>query len=1126
MESEHHPESSWLDRPISFLIKPKLETLIVATILVLAIISRFYHVDLRVMSHDEVNHVVPSYDLYQGRGYRHDPVTHGPLQFHLIALSFFLLGDSDLSARVPAALFSIAAVAFVLFAYKRYLGRTGALIAGFLLLISPFMLYYGRYARNEGIIEFLAVVTLFALLRYLDEGSVSSLYLLTLAVVLHFTSKETSYIYTALLLLFAGLVFLFDCVRASWSGKKSRDMFIILMVVALFLLGIALGMAVWNSSLHPVSEENATLPSATSWQLASAIISLAIAVILGVAAFVTLVRTLGWQQIRSFRSFDILVLIGTLILPQLTAFPVKILGANPLDYSTAGIIRTGLVLLVLTGIAVFIGVWWNPRVWIPNFILFYGIFTVLFTTFFTNGLGFFTGIVGALGYWLAQQGVNRGSQPWYYYALIQIPVYEYLAALGVWLAIFFGIRDQRFSSEPGDTQVPSSQSPIELEKVGEDAQIPIAEPHRVPTLALLVFWAFGALIAFSMAGEKMPWLTVHIALPALLTAGWGLGYLVDSTPWKKVVNRNGLVGLVLLVVLIFSIIRFLGTLFGDQPPFQGATVDQLQATATFLLTLLVAIFSLVGLIYVFQSLQIMHVVQLGTLVFFLLLAILTARTAILASFINYDYATEYMVYAHAAPGPKQVLKQVEEISRRITGGKDIVVAYDNDALYPYWWYLRDYPNKKWYTDKPTRELKDVPLIIAGESTINKMEPIVRDDFVDFAYNRLWWPNQDYFNLTWARIWGAISDPKMRSAIFQIWLNRNYKPYADLTGNANLTEATWQPSSPMHFYIRKDIVSEMWKYGVAPTAQQQAESDPYKDKIQPIQPDLVFGDTGAAPGQFQAPRGLAFAPDGTFYVADSRNNRIQHFSADGTPLQSWGSFVDASTGNAPGGTFNEPWGVGVAPDGSVYVTDTWNHRVQKFTADGKFIMMWGYFGQAEKPEAFWGPRDVWIDNQGRVFVVDTGNKRIVIFDSDGNYINQFGSAGMELGQFDEPVGITLSDNELLYVVDTWNQRIQSFTSDSNLTQFYPFRNWEVKGWYGQSLENKPYIAADAQGNVYVTDPEATRILEFNPDGQYVRGWGEYNSTSENLSIYSGVAIDPQGRIWVTDAANNRIIRFTP
>ena len=57
----------------------------------------------RVMSHDEVNHVWPSYDFFKGKGYAHNPVTHGPFQFHVVALSYFLFGDNDFPSRIPAA---------------------------------------------------------------------------------------------------------------------------------------------------------------------------------------------------------------------------------------------------------------------------------------------------------------------------------------------------------------------------------------------------------------------------------------------------------------------------------------------------------------------------------------------------------------------------------------------------------------------------------------------------------------------------------------------------------------------------------------------------------------------------------------------------------------------------------------------------------------------------------------------------------------------------------------------------------------------------------------------------------------------------------------------------------------
>jgi hypothetical protein len=91
------------------------------------------------LSHDETIHVYHnSWSLYTGQGYRHDPLSHGPFQFHLVALSYFLFGANDMTARIPAALFSIASVAFVWF-YKRYLGKSGMFIAMLMMLISPIL---------------------------------------------------------------------------------------------------------------------------------------------------------------------------------------------------------------------------------------------------------------------------------------------------------------------------------------------------------------------------------------------------------------------------------------------------------------------------------------------------------------------------------------------------------------------------------------------------------------------------------------------------------------------------------------------------------------------------------------------------------------------------------------------------------------------------------------------------------------------------------------------------------------------------------------------------------------------------------------------------------------------------
>jgi DNA-binding beta-propeller fold protein YncE len=424
--------------------------------------------------------------------------------------------------------------------------------------------------------------------------------------------------------------------------------------------------------------------------------------------------------------------------------------------------------------------------------------------------------------------------------------------------------------------------------------------------------------------------------------------------------------------------------------------------------------------------------------------------------------------------------------------------------------------------------------------------------------RMWWPNQDYWRLKWdeianerrsqlaagadgtlpamglgeylSRAWQHIrpffTDPKVRNAVFKIWLDRDYRAWAALQKSPSFTLENWSPADRMTVYVRKDIAGQIWTLGALPVARPTTTggTDAYDQAYALRQPDQTIGAGSSAPGQFQAPRGIGFARDGSVYVADTGNHRIQHLQADGAVLQTWGTFADSAKGAAPGGTFNEPWGLAVAPDGAVYVADTWNHRVQKFTAEGQFMSMWTGWRQGDQTEGFWGPRGIAVDQAGRVYVTDTGNKRVVVFDAEGNYLAHFGGAGSEPGQLEEPVGVAIDPQGRVVVADTWNQRVQVFAAEAGGLNFAPVTSWEVAAWYSQSLDNKPYLAVTQSGDVVVTDPEGCRVLEFSPLGQIAHVWGQCSSGTDGFGQPVGVAADLAGGVWISDATNQRLLHF--
>src|SRR5919199_1020478 len=130
---------------------------------------------------------------------------------------------------------------------------------------------------------------------------------------------------------------------------------------------------------------------------------------------------------------------------------------------------------------------------------------------------------------------------------------------------------------------------------------------------------------------------------------------------------------------------------------------------------------------------------------------------------------------------------------------------------------------------------------------------------------------------------------------------------------------------------------------------------------------AWGSGGGGNGQFNVPYGVAVDPAGNVYVADSGNNRIQKFSGSGEFQAAWGS------GGGGNGQFDAPYGVAVDPAGNVYVADSAHDRIQKFSGSGEFQAAWGSIGEGNGQ--FNVPYGVAVDPAGNVYVADTLNDRI-------------------------------------------------------------------------------------------------------------------------------------------------------
>jgi secreted PhoX family phosphatase len=194
----------------------------------------------------------------------------------------------------------------------------------------------------------------------------------------------------------------------------------------------------------------------------------------------------------------------------------------------------------------------------------------------------------------------------------------------------------------------------------------------------------------------------------------------------------------------------------------------------------------------------------------------------------------------------------------------------------------------------------------------------------------------------------------------------------------------------------------------------------------------FGSNGSSNGQFGSTiQGIAIDASGNIWVTDYNNNRVEEFSSTGIYESQLGCTSGACSAGSSNGQFNSPWGITIDASGNIWVADQINNRVQEFSATGTYESQFGSYGSSTGQFSY--PANIAIDASGNIWVVDEGNNRVEEFSSTGTYKSQLGctsgacSSGSSNGQFYYPSGIAIDASGNIWVGDTLNNRVEEFSS---------------------------------------------------------------------------------------------------
>jgi uncharacterized protein (TIGR03663 family) len=669
-----------------FVVRVNVEVVLYAIIATLAGLTRFWDLSSRAEHHDESLHAYFSWLFYVGDGYIHDPLMHGPTLFHTNAFAYLLFGDNDYASRLwPALLGVILVMMPMMLRGPQLLGRWGALTCSALLLFSPSLLYQSRYIRHDPLVLVMTMAIVIAALRYLERPERK--WVVTVAVMagLLFATMEVSFIIAFVLVSFVAIIALWQISRRALG--------------LLMLTGVGV-LAVWKimpalgaPGLPTIPWEHPTSDNirAFSQDLATHPIVLAAlgVVLLGV---VLVLGALDRVRDRSQQNW------------------IESVFAPAPDGTTAhafyNLVRDRRSLWISIALGLML-------------------FAVFFTSMFTNMFGLGSGTVGALGYWLGQHDVQRADQPWFYY-LLMLPQYELVAVTVFPIGVFL-----------------TARALIPAIRRGE----PVGRRNYMR--GLFIYWALVNIAIFSWAGEKMPWLTVHMALPMILLAGSVIGGGIESL--EAAIRRRELpsrmiwlvaAGIPLVTAGWFALWSWGSAgAWEERDGFLQRSLRPEVADNPWLLYL--PLLALIGLV-AFAIWKLGRRLALPLLGVTMIAVVLAGQihTSLRLTYFDGDVPIDMLIYVQTSPDVTRVVEEIGLMSREQTGGLDIPIAYDSGTSWPFQWYLRDYTQRRFYGTTLSEPPDEPIVLISNEHVFDGDNEEMLAGYTYTEYVMRWWFPED------------------------------------------------------------------------------------------------------------------------------------------------------------------------------------------------------------------------------------------------------------------------------------------------------------------------------------------------------------------------------------------------